>query len=107
GPGGFRGGPRGEGQRQGGGGGPRGDRDRGRGPRRGGPGGQGGPGGRPADRPQVKLPDLEVSFIPEEKGVESLARQIKLTGRAYPLFEIAYLVLKKPERYHVELVSKK
>ena len=55
----------------------------------------------------MKLPDLEVSFIPEEKGVESLARQIKLSGRSYPLFEIAYLVLKKPERYHVQLTSKK
>jgi len=75
---------------------------RGRGPRRGGPGGP--PGG---DRPEIKLPDLEVTFYPEEKGVESLARQIKLSGRAYPLFEIAYLVLKKPERYHVQLSSKK
>ncbi len=97
------GGPQGQ-QRQGGG--PRGDR------REGGRFGRGGPrrdhGGRPPeDRPQIKLPDLEVSFIPEDKGVESLARQIKLSGRAYPLFEIAYLVLKKPERYHVQLSSKK
>ncbi len=53
------------------------------------------------------LPPIEVNFIPEEKGVESLARQIKLTGRAYPLFEIAMLVLKKAERYHVQLVSQK
>jgi hypothetical protein len=53
------------------------------------------------------LPPIDVSFIPEEKGVESLARQIKLTGRAYPLFEIALLVLKKPERYHVVLSSPK
>jgi hypothetical protein len=57
--------------------------------------------------PAIKLPELEVTFFPEEKGVESLARQIKLSGRAYPLFEIAYLVLKKPERYHVQLTSKK
>ncbi|MEO8427000.1 MAG: hypothetical protein ABI651_07810 [Verrucomicrobiota bacterium] len=48
------------------------------------------------------LPELETNFAPEEKGVESLARQIKLSGRAYPLFEIAQLVLKKPERYHVQ-----
>ena len=46
------------------------------------------------------LPDLDVALIPEDKGVESLARQIKLTGRAYPLFEIAHLILSKPERYH-------
>ena len=93
-------------------GGPQGQRPRGGDDRRG-PGGRGGdrggrgPGGPPQDRPQIKLPELEVSFIPEEKGVESLARQIKLSGRAYPLFEIAYLVLKKPERYHVHLSSKK
>jgi hypothetical protein len=100
-PGGGRGfgGPR----REGGPGGGRGDR-------RGGPRGPGqgrGPGGPREDRPQIKLPELEVNFLPEEKGVESLARQIKLSGRAYPLFEIAYLVLKKPERYHVQLISKK
>jgi hypothetical protein len=81
------------------------------GDRRGGPRGPGqggrGPGGPREDRPQIKLPELEVNFLPEEKGVESLARQIKLSGRAYPLFEIAYLVLKKPERYHVQLISKK
>jgi len=42
-----------------------------------------------------------VAFVPESKGVESLARQIKVTGRAYPVFEIAQLVLAKPERYQV------
>ncbi|MBI4326569.1 MAG: hypothetical protein HY674_15085 [Chloroflexi bacterium] len=53
--------------------------------------------------PAAPLLELNVAFIPEEKGVESLARQIRLTGRAYPLFEIAFLVLRKPERYHVQL----
>lgn len=33
--------------------------------------------------------------------MESLARQIRLTGRAYPLFDIGYLILKKPDRYTV------
>ncbi len=42
-----------------------------------------------------------MSFIPEDKGVESLARQIRLTGRAYALFDIAFLILKKPDRYTV------
>ena len=45
------------------------------------------------------LPELDVDLLPDERGVESLARQIKLTGRAYPLFDIAYLILKRPERY--------
>src|SRR6185436_12621193 len=88
------------------------DRRDDRGPRGRGPGGPrgrgpGGPPDRGPQREQIKLPDLDVTFLPEDKGVESLARQIKLTGRAYPLFEIAYLVLKKPERYHVQLISKK
>jgi hypothetical protein len=102
GPGGFGG------QRPGFGGRPQGDRRRegggrgfDRGDRRGGPQRSGPP------APPMKLPELEVTFFPEEKGVESLARQIKLSGRSYPLFEIAYLVLKKPERYHVQLTSKK
>src|SRR5213593_1034716 len=51
--------------------------------------------------PVQSLPEVSVSFVPEEKGVESLARQIKLTGRAYPVFDIAHLILKRPERYQV------
>jgi len=82
--------------------------DRGfRGPRRDGGPRRGGPPNHGPQREPIKLPDIDVTFLPEDKGVESLARQIKLTGRAYPLFEIAYLVLKKPERYHVQLTSKK
>src|SRR2546429_3909763 len=54
------------------------------------------------------LPEVSVSFLPEERGVESLARQIKLTGRAYPIFDIAHLILKRPDRYHVTFrVAKK
>lgn len=60
---------------------------------------------RPA--PPAPLPELNVAFIPEEKGVEQLARQIKVTGRAYPLFQIALLILDKAERYSVQLTSKK
>ena len=33
--------------------------------------------------------------------MESLARQIRVTGRAYPLFDIAQLILQKPERHVV------
>jgi hypothetical protein len=67
---------------------------------------------RPAFRdkhhePPAPLPDIAVTFLPDEKGVESLARQIKMTGRAYPLFQIAQLVLQKPERYAVRLAVKK
>ncbi|HTR41749.1 MAG TPA: hypothetical protein VMH87_09065 [Pseudomonadales bacterium] len=57
--------------------------------------------------PPAPLPDVTVSFMPDEKGVEQIARQIKVTGRAYPLFQIAHLVLQKPERYSVRLSVKK
>jgi hypothetical protein len=57
--------------------------------------------------PLAPLPEFNVAFIPEEKGVEQLARQIKVTGRAYPLFQIALLILQKAERYSVQLTPKK
>ncbi len=119
GPGGERRGPREGGFRpQGSGGGaPRGPRPEGgdRGPRRDGPRGPGGPRGdfrggpRRDDRRPEPPPALELNFTiqPEENGVDSLARQIKLTGRAYPLFEIAQLIVQKPERYRVRIESKK
>jgi hypothetical protein len=53
------------------------------------------------------LTEITVTFLPDEMGVESLARQIKVTGRAYPLFQIAQIVLVKPERYAVQLAVKK
>jgi len=97
---------------------PRGDRPRG--DRRGPPGSEGGrkPFGQdrapfrrdePRERrePLAPLPEINVSFIPDERGVESLARQIKTTGRAYPLFDIARLILQKPERYSVAFSVKK
>ncbi len=57
--------------------------------------------------PPAPLPEIAVAFLADEKGVEQIARQIKVTGRAYPLFQIAQLVFKKPERYSVRLAVKK
>lgn len=65
---------------------------------------------RPMEKPRPAappLPDITVAFIPDDKGVESLARQIKMTGRAYPLFDIAQMILQKPERHNVTLSAKK
>ena len=42
-----------------------------------------------------------VTFLPDDATVESMARQIKLTGRAYPIFDIAHLFLKKPDKQRV------
>lgn len=116
-------------RRDGGGFGPRRDANRPRGDRPPGPGG--GPGGAPGrdrspqgDRrgprrdfrrdeprerrePAVPLPEVNVSLVPDPKGVESLARQIRMTGRAYPLFDIAQMILQKPERHSVTLSIRK
>ena len=54
---------------------------------------------RERPEPPPPLPEIAVTFLPGENGVESLARQIRMTGRCYPLFQIAQLVLDKPERY--------
>jgi hypothetical protein len=93
---------------------PRGPRpEGGRGPRPGGPRfGGGRPDGRrdePRERREPPAPPLEVevAITPDEKGVDSLARQIKMTGRAYPLFDIAQMILQKPERHSVVFAIKK
>jgi hypothetical protein len=62
---------------------------------------------RERPEPPAPLPEIFVTFIADENGVESLSKQIKMTGRAYPLFQIAQLVLQKPERYSVQLGVKK
>ena len=62
---------------------------------------------RERPEPTAPLPEIGVTFLPDENGVESLARQIKMTGRAYPLFDIARLILQKPERYTVKLAVQK
>ncbi|HTX21408.1 MAG TPA: hypothetical protein VMD27_06085 [Candidatus Aquilonibacter sp.] len=62
---------------------------------------------RERPEPPAPLPEISAAFLPDEKGVEHIARQIKMTGRAYPLFQIAQLVLEKPERYAVQLAVRK
>jgi hypothetical protein len=82
----------------------------GRGDRPGGPRREGRP--SPQDRPRREerpppppLP-IQVAFVPDDKGVDSLARQIKITGRSYPLFDIAQMILQKPERHTATLTVK-
>jgi len=66
--------------------------------------------GRPAPREEAPPPPplpIAISILPDEKGVESLARQIRVTGRAYPLFDIAQLILQRPERQQIRFDVKK
>ncbi len=64
-------------------------------------------GPRERREPPAPLPEVNLTLVPEDKGVEFLARQIKMTGRAYPLFDIAQMILQKPERYLAAFEVKK
>ena len=50
---------------------------------------------------------MNLALVPDSTGVDMLARQIKMTGRAYPLFQIALMILEKPERHAVTFTVKK
>ena len=86
-------------------GGPRGDRRQGGGEQNQGRGNRDARqqrGGKP-QRPEVQQLDIKVDFVPDTQGVESIAKEIRLTGRAYPLFQIALLVLERPARYSLKI----
>src|SRR5579859_1182887 len=57
---------------------------------------------RPAPSAPPTLP-IEVTFQPEDKGFAAMVEAMKQTQRAYTLFDIAKLVLNKPERHVVKL----
>jgi hypothetical protein len=61
---------------------------------------------REAPRPDPVLAGWEVSITTDARGNDNLARQIKSTAVAYPLFDLAQLVLEKSERYLVSLRRK-
>lgn len=56
------------------------------------------PGRGPDNRP----PPIEVTFIPERRGLKPLVARLARSGRAYPLFEVATLFLSKPDFYAVK-----
>jgi hypothetical protein len=55
---------------------------------------------RPAP-PPVFQPTVEASFYPEETPFKALTNAVKQSGRTFELFEIARLILEKPERFVV------
>ncbi|MCE9543573.1 MAG: hypothetical protein K8R38_08690, partial [Verrucomicrobia bacterium] len=102
------GGPRSEGRREG----------PGQGGRSAGPRPQGRPGGRDRNdrggsrdreerRPEpVTKPLLEgwnLQLIPEAPAIEGIAKQIRSRAKAYPLFELARLIVQLSDRYSVKL----
>ena len=112
------GGGGGQGRRDGGGGGARSGRSDGRsqGGGRSGPGGQrrehhtqDASRGNDARRDSVggdKIPaQVRIQFLPEPVAAENIAKQIRQSGRAYPLFGTARMFLEKPERHVVRITS--
>jgi hypothetical protein len=55
----------------------------------------------------LPLPDVLITLMPDDKGVDSLSRQIKMSGRSFPLFDIAQMILQKPDRQQVRFEVKK
>src|SRR5581483_6032361 len=57
--------------------------------------------------PVAPLPEITVTLMPDDKGVDSISRQIKISGRSFPLFDIAQMILQKPDRQQVRFEVKK
>ena len=114
----YKGESRGRGKRPGGGGGNRDRRSGGRPQHRDGGEGrpprredrQGGGNERGGDRrrhaPAVFHPTVKVDLYPQDEAFEALVKRLRATARTYQLFEIAHLLLEKPERYVVVVTNK-
>jgi len=50
-----------------------------------------------------RLAQLEVTFLPERRGLTPLAHRLGRSGRAYSLFEVAALFLSKPDYYLIKI----
>ena len=57
---------------------------------------------RPAAPAAPVLNGWSATIIPDPRGIDGLAKQLKAGGKAYPLFDLAVLILEKPERYSVQ-----
>ncbi|MGB8353741.1 MAG: hypothetical protein WCD79_07640 [Chthoniobacteraceae bacterium] len=55
--------------------------------------------------PVEKPAEVRVEFLPEPNCTVALAKQIKTSARAYPLFELARMFLGKPDRHLVKIVT--
>ena len=61
-------------------------------------------GGRPAHA--MFEPTVKVDIYPQDEAFEALVKRLRSTVRTYQLFEIAHLLLEKPERYVVVVENK-
>lgn len=59
-----------------------------------------------AVRKPSELSGWELHFIADPRGIDGIASQIKATAKAYALFDLARLVLERPERFLVRFRKK-
>ncbi len=59
---------------------------------------------RPQRPPLYEL--IDIDLVPDALGLQAVAKQIKMTGRSYPIFDLARLVLGGPERFHARFQLK-
>lgn len=52
---------------------------------------------------QERKPVVKVEFLPDENCALALAKQIKASTRAYPLFDLARMFLEKQDRHRVKI----
>ena len=57
---------------------------------------------RPSAPAAPVLNGWAATIVPDPRGIDGLAKQLKSGGKAYPLFDLAVLILEKPERYFVQ-----
>lgn len=92
--------PRQEGRREGHGGGPRREGGRGRDDRRGPRDAR----KQPAEpTPKPTLEGWKLELVPDAAAIEGIAKQVRSRAKAYPLFELARLILQLSDRYNVKL----
>ena len=52
-------------------------------------------------------PTVEIDLYPQDEAFDALVKRLRASARTYQLFEIAHLLLEKPERYVVVVSQKK
>lgn len=93
-------GPRPEGRREGQGGQGKGPRREGGGDRR---SGRDERGPRPEPVAKPMLEGWKLQLVPEAAAIEGIAKQVRSRAKAYPLFELARLIVQLSDRYSVKL----
>ena len=59
---------------------------------------------RREERPVIsQLSGWQLQLLPDARGMDEMAKQIRMEMKAYPLFELTRLILEKPERYQLKL----